>query len=94
MNIPAAPHTSTDTSTASLSLARRVLTQEAHAILDLCQRLDRNFVTALELLYACQGRVVVGGMGKSGLIGRKIAATLASTGTPAFFSASGRGQSW
>ncbi|MEK6683599.1 MAG: KpsF/GutQ family sugar-phosphate isomerase [Nitrospirota bacterium] len=65
--------------------ARKVLRLEAQAIQELIGRIDRNFVRAIELLHDCKGRVVVTGMGKSGLIGKKIAATLASTGTPAFF---------
>lgn len=68
-----------------LSLARKVLQTEAAAILALVDRLDARFVRAVDLLRDCRGRVVVTGMGKSGIIGRKIAATLASTGTPAFF---------
>lgn len=58
---------------------------EQQAVADLLQRLDTSFVTACDLILQCSGRVVVTGMGKSGHIGRKIAATLASTGTPAFF---------
>jgi len=65
--------------------AARVLAVEAEGILGLRQRLDANFARAVEILRGTQGKVVVAGMGKSGLIGRKIAATLASTGTPAFF---------
>jgi arabinose-5-phosphate isomerase len=68
-----------------LSLARKVLQTEAAAILALVDRLDARFGGAVELLRDCRGRVVVTGMGKSGIIARKIAATLASTGTPAFF---------
>ena len=68
-----------------LALARKVLQTEAAAILGLVDRLDGGFVRAVELLRDCQGRVIVTGMGKSGIIARKIAATLASTGTPAFF---------
>jgi arabinose-5-phosphate isomerase len=68
-----------------LSLARKVLQTEAAAILALVDRLDARFVRAVELLRDCRGRVVVTGMGKSGIIARKMAATLASTGTPAFF---------
>ncbi len=68
-----------------LGLARAVLDTEAAAILSLNARLDASFVRACELMLACRGRVVVSGMGKSGHIGGKIAATLASTGTPAFF---------
>lgn len=70
---------------ADLSLARRVLETEAAAILALVDRLDDRFETAVRLLRDCRGRVIVTGMGKSGIISRKIAATLASTGTPAFF---------
>ena len=68
-----------------LHLARQVLDIEADAVRNLGTRLDDNFVRALQLMLACRGRVVVTGMGKSGHIGGKIAATLASTGTPAFF---------
>ena len=68
-----------------LSLARRVLQTEAAAILALVERLDAGFGRTVELLRDCRGRVIVTGMGKSGIIARKIAATLASTGTPAFF---------
>ena len=66
-------------------LAGRVLRIEAEAILGLIPKLDERFERAVELLRGCAGRVIVTGMGKSGLIGRKIAATLASTGTPAHF---------
>jgi arabinose-5-phosphate isomerase len=66
-------------------LAERVLRLEAEAILALIPRLDERFDRAVELLFRCRGRVILTGMGKSGLIGRKIAATLASTGTPAYF---------
>ena len=68
-----------------LALARKVLTTEAHAILGLLDRLDDRFARAVILLRDCRGRVIVTGMGKSGIICRKIAATLSSTGTPAFF---------
>ncbi len=68
-----------------LSIARRVLETEANAILGLIECLDGHFVRAVDLLRACRGRVIVTGMGKSGLICRKIAATFSSTGTPAFF---------
>jgi len=66
-------------------LAERVLRIEADAILGLIPKLDVRFERAVEVLRACAGRLIVTGMGKSGLIGRKIAATLASTGTPAYF---------
>jgi arabinose-5-phosphate isomerase len=73
-------------STASLlDLARKVLRTEAAAILSLVDRLDGDFDRAVQLLFECRGRVVVTGMGKSGIICRKIAATLSSTGTAAFF---------
>jgi arabinose-5-phosphate isomerase len=65
--------------------ARRVLELEARAILDLIPRLDEGFDRAVEMLHICSGRVVVTGMGKSGLIGMKIAATFSSTGTPSLF---------
>ncbi len=68
-----------------LSRAIRVLSVEARAIEELKEHLDDNFAKAVELLLAATGKVVVTGMGKSGLIGRKIAATMASTGTPSFF---------
>lgn len=68
-----------------LSFARKVLQTEAAAILALVDRLDGRFEQAVRLLLDCRGRVIVTGMGKSGIICRKIAATLASTGTPAFF---------
>jgi arabinose-5-phosphate isomerase len=67
------------------ALARKVLQTEAAAILALVDRLDERFEQAVRLLLDCRGRVVVTGMGKSGIICRKIAATLSSTGTPAFF---------
>ncbi len=69
----------------SLDVGRRVLDIEARAVQALIQRLDGDFSDAVDLLYHCQGKVVVSGMGKSGLIGQKIAATMASTGTPSFF---------
>ena len=68
-----------------LESASRVLHIEAEAISELIPHLDASFVRACELILDCRGRVVVSGMGKSGHVGRKIAATLASTGTPAFF---------
>ena len=67
------------------TIARRVLELEARAILDLVPRLGEAFDRAVETLFACKGRVVVTGMGKSGLIGGKIAATFSSTGTPSLF---------
>ncbi len=70
----------------AIELGREVLLREAKAVTDLADTLDtRHFARAVELLLNCKGRVVVSGVGKSGHIGRKLAATLASTGTPAFF---------
>ncbi|MDO8311024.1 MAG: KpsF/GutQ family sugar-phosphate isomerase [Sideroxyarcus sp.] len=75
--ITAAPH--------ALDLARRVLTIEAAAVQALVERIDDRFLAALNLILSCKGRVIVSGMGKSGHIARKIAATFSSTGTPAYF---------
>jgi arabinose-5-phosphate isomerase len=69
----------------SLAEGRRVLKIEAGAVQALIERLDEQFSKAVDLLFRCHGKVVVSGMGKSGLVGQKIAATMASTGTPAFF---------
>ncbi len=69
----------------SLDTARKVLKIESQAIGDLSERLDGRFLAAVDLILGCHGRVVVAGMGKSGLIGQKISATLSSTGTPSFF---------
>ena len=68
-----------------LNRARDVLNIEAHAILNISQNLGDAFVHSCELMLNCQGKIIVTGMGKSGHVGKKIAATLASTGTPAFF---------
>lgn len=68
-----------------LDLARKVLNIESHEIAEAAKRLDTTFEEAVKLILECKGRVVVTGIGKSGHIGNKIAATLASTGTPAFF---------
>ncbi len=68
-----------------LALARSVLKTEAAAVAALSDRINGDFARAVQLLLDCTGRVIVTGMGKSGIIGRKIAATLSSTGTPAFF---------
>ncbi len=65
--------------------AKRVLEIEAEAIERLKERINEDFVRAVELILACKGKVVVTGVGKSGIIGQKLASTLASTGTPAFF---------
>jgi arabinose-5-phosphate isomerase len=69
----------------SIEEAKRVLRVEAQSLLDLAERMDENFSRAVGLLYDCKGKVVLMGMGKSGLVGRKIASTFASTGTPSFF---------
>lgn len=74
-----------DSENDALRHARRVLTEEADALRDLAGRLDGAFVCAVELVLGCAGRVVVTGMGKSGSVARKIAGTLASTGTPTLF---------
>ncbi len=68
-----------------IEIARKVLKTEADAVASLTEKLDSNFERVIDLIYACHGRVIVTGMGKSGLVGKKIAATLASTGTPSFF---------
>jgi arabinose-5-phosphate isomerase len=69
----------------AVAIAREVLEIEARAVLALIDRLDEHFDTAVRVILHCSGRIVVGGMGKSGHIARKIASTFASTGTPAFF---------
>lgn len=69
----------------TINIARKVLQTEADAVLSLAQRLNHDFDKAVSIIFTCKGRVVVTGMGKSGLVGKKIAATLASTGTPSFF---------
>jgi len=69
----------------SLDIAKKVLQTEADAVLSLIDKLDHTFEKAVEIILSSKGRVVVTGMGKSGLVGKKIAATLASTGTPSFF---------
>lgn len=69
----------------SLEIAKNVLKIESDAIMEVCNSLDENFIKTVDLLYNCKGKVVITGMGKSGIICRKIAATMSSTGTPAFF---------
>ena len=69
----------------TIQKAKEVIRVEADAIAALSSRIDGNFVDAVELVFECKGRVIVTGVGKSGLVARKIAATLASTGTSAFF---------
>ncbi len=74
-----------DAAEVNLATARRVLTTEGEALLRLSEFLNASFDQAIEMISAAEGRVIVTGMGKSGHVGRKIAATLASTGTPSFF---------
>ena len=74
-----------DATMSALEIARKVLRIEAAAILGLVDRIDADFEHAVQLLFECRGRVIVTGMGKSGIICRKIAATLSSTGTSAWF---------
>lgn len=68
-----------------LEQARQVLRMEAESVLEQVERIDEHFKAAVEMIMACPGRTVITGMGKSGIIGRKMAATLASTGTPSFY---------
>ena len=82
MHIPSTPD---ERLALSRQYAERCLRDEAQAILDLIPQLDDNFNRAVAMMYHCRGKVIVTGVGKSGNIGAKIAATLASTGTPAFF---------
>ena len=65
--------------------AQKVLQMEAEAILDLIPRVDEHFDAAVDMILSCKGRVIMTGMGKSGIIAHKISATLASTGTPSFY---------
>ena len=69
---------------AMLKHAQDVLRMEAEAVLELVPRVDESFASAVQMILDCSGRTVITGMGKSGIIGRKLAATLASTGTPSF----------
>ena len=80
-----APKTARNAAADAIAAAREVLEIEARAVTHLIARLDARFAGAVELMLGCRGRVVVSGIGKSGHIARKIASTLASTGTPAFF---------
>ncbi|MEE1103569.1 MAG: KpsF/GutQ family sugar-phosphate isomerase, partial [Alistipes sp.] len=73
------------TSQEILDLARRTLNVEAEALQMMAQRLGDDFLSAVNRILSASGKLIVTGMGKSGLVGRKIAATLASTGTPSFF---------
>lgn len=78
-------NTTTDKYEKDISSARKLLTIEAQGISNLAQKLGTEFSQALDIIENCKGRTIVSGMGKSGIIAQKIAATLASTGTPAFF---------
>jgi len=69
----------------SLEKAKEVIRVEAQAINALAKKLDRDFIRAVDLMAQCRGRVIVAGMGKTGIVGRKIASTLSSTGTPSIF---------
>jgi len=68
-----------------INQAKNILKIESEAIKSLISRVDESFIQAIDIMHSCHGKVVVSGMGKSGIIGKKIAATLASTGTPAFY---------
>src|SRR3974377_2049638 len=74
-----------DATASALELARRVLAVEADAVRALIARLDERFLAAVTLILGCEGRVIVSGIGKSGHVARKIASTLSSTGTRAYF---------
>src|SRR5262245_4206070 len=74
-----------DATGSALELARRVLAIESEAVSALAERLDERFLAAVSLILGCKGRVIVSGIGKSGHIARKIASTMSSTGTPAYF---------
>ncbi len=82
----------TANSASAIELAREVLEIEAAAITALIERLDLNFQRAVDIILNCRGRVTVSGMGKSGHIARKVASTMSSTGTAAYFVTSGRGE--
>ena len=82
---PSPPGEGADAAASAIAEAARVLRAEGSALLHLADRIDEAFVTAVETILAASGRVIVSGIGKSGIVGRKIAATLTSTGTPASF---------
>ncbi len=85
MRSPSPPGGGADAAASAIAEAARVLRAEGSALLHLADRIDEAFVTAVETILAASGRVIVSGIGKSGIVGRKIAATLTSTGTPASF---------
>ena len=68
-----------------VNTGRKIILQEASSLARIAELLDHNFYKAVELLSQCRGKVIISGMGKSGIVGQKIAATLASTGTTALF---------
>lgn len=76
---------SLDTMTSTISFAAKSIELQVAALESMKERLDENFQKAIDIIISCKGRLVVTGMGKSGIMGKKIAATLASTGTPSFF---------
>ena len=85
MQAQATPHAQADATASLLATGKRVVDIETRALQALRERLDGNFEQACNLMLSCKGRIVATGMGKSGHVARKIAATLASTGTPAFY---------
>src|SRR5476649_1772574 len=85
ISAPSMPKSTRPSGEKSLELARRVLEIEADAVRALVGRIGESFLAAINLILASRGRVVVSGIGKSGHVARKIASTLASTGTPAYF---------
>ena len=85
MTISNAPLHAVSGADADLTAARRVLTTASQALTVLAEQLDGDFTRAVDLMLAAKGRIIVSGMGKSGHVARKIAATLSSTGTPAYF---------
>jgi arabinose-5-phosphate isomerase len=85
MGMEAASSSASLSSFGQLRLAPEILRTEGHALLGLADRLGTEFCRAVDRLFACRGRVLVSGMGKAGLVGQKIAATLASTGTRSHF---------
>ncbi|UCF79815.1 MAG: SIS domain-containing protein, partial [Candidatus Eiseniibacteriota bacterium] len=81
----AVPEIGGEAELSSLETARRVLRAEGEAVLSLADALGQDFEKAVEVIFACKGRVILTGVGKSGIIAGKIAATFTSTGTPSFF---------
>jgi arabinose-5-phosphate isomerase len=75
-------------------IAKRVFDTEIESLQHIANAIDDEFTKAVQAILANPGKLIIAGVGKSGIIGKKIAATLTSTGTPSFFSASGRSFSW